>query len=117
PGDPHPARGRTVVEHRPARPPAPRRHAERGGLGTREPHSREAGAISLTMRCYLSVDMEGIAGIAHPAQCSFEAGGDRTDYDRGRMLMAGEANAAIAAAFDAGADEVLVNDSHWQMRN
>jgi D-amino peptidase len=69
------------------------------------------------MRCYLSVDMEGIAGIAHPAQCSFEAGGDRTDYDRGRTLMAGEANAAITAAFDAGADEVLVNDSHWQMRN
>ena len=69
------------------------------------------------MRCYLSVDMEGIAGIAHQAQCSFDAGGDRTDYDRGRTLMAGEANAAIEAAFDAGADEVFVNDSHWQMRN
>jgi D-amino peptidase len=69
------------------------------------------------MRCYLSVDMEGLAGIAHPAQCSFDPGADRTDYDRGRMLMAGEANAAIGAAFDAGADEVIVNDSHWQMRN
>lgn len=69
------------------------------------------------MRCYLSVDMEGLAGIAHPSQCSFDAGADRTDYDRGRMLMAGEANAAIGAAFAAGADEVIVNDSHWQMRN
>ncbi len=31
--------------------------------------------------------------------------------------MAGEANAAITAAFDAGAHEVVVNDSHWTMRN
>ncbi len=71
------------------------------------------------MRLYLSVDMEGVAGIAHPAQTSFdrEGGSDRTDYDRSRGLMAAEANAAIAAAFDAGADAVIVNDSHWQMRN
>ena len=71
------------------------------------------------MRVYLSVDMEGVAGVAHPAQTTFggERGDDRTDYDRSRRLMAGEANAAIAAAFDAGAGEVVVNDSHWQMRN
>lgn len=69
------------------------------------------------MRCYLSVDMEGVAGIAHGAQCAFDPGGDRTDYDRGRMLMAGEANAAVRGAFEAGANEVVVNDSHWQMRN
>ena len=31
--------------------------------------------------------------------------------------MAGEANAAIVGALAAGADEVVVNDSHWQMRN
>jgi D-amino peptidase len=47
------------------------------------------------MRCYLSVDMEGLAGIAHPAQCSFDSGADRTDYDRGRMLMAGEVEALL----------------------
>jgi D-amino peptidase len=71
------------------------------------------------MRLYLSVDMEGVAGVAHPAQTYFDREGvsDRTDYDRGRMLMAGEANAAIAAAFEAGMDQVIVNDSHWQMRN
>ncbi|GER16106.1 aminopeptidase [Variovorax boronicumulans] len=33
------------------------------------------------------------------------------------MLMAQEANAAIAGAFDAGATEVLVNDSHGGFRN
>jgi D-amino peptidase len=71
------------------------------------------------MRLYLSVDMEGVAGVAHTAQTYFDREGvsDRTDYDRSRGLMAAEANAAIEAAYDAGADAVLVNDSHWQMRN
>ena len=70
------------------------------------------------MRIYVSVDMEGLAGVAHPHQVVFGANGvDRTDYDRSRALMAGEANAAIDAAFEHGAREVVVNDSHWQMRN
>ena len=69
------------------------------------------------MRIYVSVDMEGLAGVAHPRQVSFGDGVDRTDYDRARALMAGEANAAIEAAFERGATDVVVNDSHWQMRN
>jgi D-amino peptidase len=69
------------------------------------------------MRIYLSVDMEGLAGIAHPNQVTFGDGNDRTDYDRSRALMAGEANAAIEAALERGATEVVVNDSHWHMRN
>lgn len=70
------------------------------------------------MRIYVSVDMEGLAGVAHPHQVVYGREGiDRTDYDRTRALMAGEANAAIEAAMAHGADEVVVNDSHWQMRN
>ena len=70
------------------------------------------------MRIYVSVDMEGLAGVAHPHQVVFGVGGvDRTDYDRSRALMAGEANAAVEAAIANGAREVVVNDSHWQMRN
>lgn len=69
------------------------------------------------MRLYLSVDMEGLAGIGHPAQVSYGPTTDRVDYDRSRSLMAGEANAAIEAAFEHGATEVVVNDSHWTMRN
>jgi D-amino peptidase len=70
------------------------------------------------MRIYVSVDMEGLAGVAHPHQVVFAPGGpDRTDYDRSRGLMAGEANAAVEAALANGASEVIVNDSHWQMRN
>ncbi len=69
------------------------------------------------MRIYVSIDMEGLAGVAHPHQVAFGGGIDRVDYDIARGLMAAEANAAIEAAFAAGAREVVVNDSHWQMRN
>jgi D-amino peptidase len=40
-----------------------------------------------------------------------------SDYQRGRVFMTGDANAAVLGAFDAGATEVVVNDSHWIMRN
>jgi D-amino peptidase len=70
------------------------------------------------MRVYISVDMEGLAGVAHPHQVVYGRDGiDRVDYDRSRALMAGEANAAIDAALAAGAGAVVVNDSHWLMRN
>ena len=70
------------------------------------------------MRLYVSVDMEGLAGVAHPHQVVHGRDGvDRADYDRTRAFMAAEANAAIDAAFEHGAREVVVNDSHWLMRN
>jgi D-amino peptidase len=65
------------------------------------------------IRVFLSVDMEGIGGIVHSEMTS--AGG--AEYERGRRLMAGEVNAAIEGARDAGATEFLVNDSHGSMRN
>lgn len=70
------------------------------------------------MRIYISVDMEGLAGVAHPHQVVHGRDGiDRADYDRSRVLMEGETNAAIEAALEHGAREVVVNDSHWLMRN
>lgn len=65
------------------------------------------------MKVYISVDMEGIAGISHHDPT------DRKDraYPASVELMTGEANAAIAGAFDGGATEVLVNDSHGSMFN
>ena len=65
------------------------------------------------MKIYISVDMEGVAGIADWEQCL--PGGD--DYALGRDLVLGEVNAAIEGAVAAGADEILVNDSHSVMRN
>jgi len=65
------------------------------------------------VKVYISVDMEGVAGVNHPAPTA------RADsrYPDAVALMVGEANAAIRGAFDGGATEVLVNDSHGAMFN
>jgi D-amino peptidase len=65
------------------------------------------------MRVYISVDMEGIGGINHPHPTD---PADRR-YPTSVELMVGEANAAIAGALAAGATDILVNDSHWNMYN
>ena len=69
------------------------------------------------MRVYISVDMEGVAGVAHEDQTDPIDPRHAGDYNRFRRLMTNEANAAIAGALEAGAKTVLVNDSHWLMRN
>ena len=69
------------------------------------------------MRVYISVDMEGIAGVAHEDQTDPIESRHAGEYNRFRRLMTNEANAAIAGALEAGAETVLVNDSHWLMRN
>ena len=69
------------------------------------------------MRVYISVDMEGIAGVVHEDQTDPIQSRHAADYNRFRRLMTNEANAAIAGALEAGATRVLVNDSHWLMRN
>lgn len=57
--------------------------------------------------------MEGITGVVTSQQVLT----DGADYNRFRRLMTHDVNAAIAGAFDGGATEVLVNDSHWTMTN
>jgi len=64
-------------------------------------------------KVYISADMEGIAGLVAESQVSSTG----RDYALGRKLMTAEVNAAIAAAFEAGASEVLVNDSHGSQTN
>ncbi|MFC7714013.1 M55 family metallopeptidase [Nonomuraea recticatena] len=65
------------------------------------------------MRVYISIDMEGVTGIATMDQVVRGGHG----YPRSQRLMTAEANAAIEGAFEAGADSVLVNDSHGTMDN
>jgi len=65
------------------------------------------------MKVYVSVDMEGVAGISPPKPTSRGDSG----YPDAVGLMIGEANAAIDGAFAGGATEVLVNDSHGGMYN
>jgi D-amino peptidase len=57
--------------------------------------------------------MEGISGVVGDDQTS--AG--QAEYNRSRKLMAEDANAAIRGAFEGGATEVVVNDSHGSQRN
>ena len=65
------------------------------------------------MRILISTDIEGVAGVVHPEQT--RAG--NAEYERARRWMTREANAAICGAFDGGATEVRVNDSHGTYRN
>lgn len=72
-----------------------------------------SGAAQGGRKVYISVDMEGISGISGDDQLS--SGG--AEYGRSRKLMAEDANAAIRGAIEAGATDVLVNDSHGGQRN
>lgn len=66
------------------------------------------------MKIWISLDMEGVAGIVDWEQCR-PSGGAR--YEVGCQLMLDELNAAIEGAIDGGATEVVVNDSHGTMAN
>jgi len=65
------------------------------------------------LKVFISVDMEGLAGVVAGADVSPNG----PDYPHFRTIMAGETNAAIEGAFRAGATEVLVRDSHGDKRN
>jgi D-amino peptidase len=66
------------------------------------------------MRIYISADMEGVAGITAEEQTNPVG---QPEYAYSCMLMTGEVRAACEGAKDAGATSILVNDSHWSMRN
>ena len=62
---------------------------------------------------FISADIEGVAGVVTTLQTSDAA----RQYQEGRELMTDEVNAAIAGAFDGGATDVVVCDSHAVMQN
>lgn len=65
------------------------------------------------MKIYISADIEGISGVVNSSHTSPKG----HDYDRARKLMTAEVNAAIRGLKEAGADEIIVNDSHGSMTN
>jgi D-amino peptidase len=65
------------------------------------------------MKFLISADMEGATGVTWPADV--EPGTEQ--WQRCRRMFTSDVNAAIAGFFDAGADEVLVNEAHSTMRN
>lgn len=60
------------------------------------------------MKVYISVDMEGVSGLVRWSDVVTNG----LDYERGRRFLTADANAAIAGAFDAGAEEVTVEENH-----
>ncbi len=64
-------------------------------------------------KVFISVDMEGLTGVVTGEQLSASG----FEYGAFRELMTAEANAAIAAAREAGATEFVVADSHGGMQN
>jgi D-amino peptidase len=66
------------------------------------------------MRVLISVDMEGIAGVVDAEDVS---PGHR-EYERSRILLTGETNAAVRGVYAYGAGaEVLVTEAHAGFRN
>lgn len=65
------------------------------------------------MKVFISADIEGIAGVMSPVQCS----PGTAEFQLARGLMEQEVNAAIEGAFAGGASEVVVADSHAAMTN
>ncbi|MGH2561566.1 MAG: M55 family metallopeptidase [Thermomicrobiales bacterium] len=75
------------------------------------------------MKVLISADMEGTCGVVSWVQVmppEYGGAGEATasgEYERARLRLTREVNAAIEGALDAGADEVIVNESHNGMRN
>jgi D-amino peptidase len=65
------------------------------------------------LKVYISADMEGICGVVAAEQTNPSS----PEYAAARKWMADDVNAAIDGAFRGGASEVIVNDSHGNMRN
>jgi len=60
------------------------------------------------VKVFIAVDMEGVAGLVQ---------WDESRLDQERRLITEEANGAVRGAFSGGAAEVLVGESHGNMRN
>jgi len=72
-----------------------------------------AKAQEKKIKIYISADMEGVVGVVTGDQL----GPQGFEYQRFREFMTQEVNAAIEAAFAAGANEIMVSDSHGNGEN
>jgi len=71
------------------------------------------GSQGKKMKIYISADMEGVVGVVTQEQL----GPSGFEYQRAREFMTEEVKAAIEAAFEAGATEIMVSDSHGNGQN
>ena len=64
------------------------------------------------MKIYIQTDIEGCAGFCYYWNSQDKSEWNRVHQERMQRLLTNEVNAAVTGAFEAGADEVTVNDSH-----
>ncbi|MBC2903068.1 M55 family metallopeptidase [Streptomyces cupreus] len=65
------------------------------------------------MKILISADMEGATGVTWPADVL----PGTPQWERCRSMFTSDVNAAVLGFYDGGADEVLINEAHWTMRN
>lgn len=65
------------------------------------------------MKILISADMEGATGVTWPADVL----PGTPQWERCRGMFTSDVQAAALGFFDGGADEVLINEAHWSMRN
>ena len=68
------------------------------------------------MNLFISVDIEGITGLVSWSQCS-RPDGESFDYLFARRMMTHDVNAAIRGARKAGAERIVIKDSHGNSKN
>ncbi|MCX5193472.1 M55 family metallopeptidase [Streptomyces sp. NBC_00249] len=65
------------------------------------------------MKILISADMEGATGVTWPEDVMPGA----SQWERCRAMFTSDVNAAVLGFYDAGADQVLINEAHSTMRN
>ena len=69
------------------------------------------------VKVYIQTDIEGVAGVTFFENRDEDSISNYFHRERMRKLLTGEVNAAVKAAFDSGATEVVINDSHGSAYN
>lgn len=65
------------------------------------------------MKILISADMEGATGVTWPADVL----PGTPEWERCRVMFTSDVDAAVRGFYDGGADEVVINEAHWSMRN
>lgn len=98
--------------HPPRAAPGRAPHGLRGSrrLGWHPERNRPPGG---PMKILISADMEGATGVTWPADVL----PGTPQWERCRAMFTSDVNAAVLGFYDGGADQVLINEAHWTMRN
>jgi D-amino peptidase len=84
-----------------------------GPVATRRASAQAPEDPAKKWKVYISVDMEGVAG----AVTADQLGPSGFEYERFRHFMTDETLSAVRAANEAGANEIVVSDSHGNGEN